>query len=106
MSESVNLGTEVTPLIVCNKQQQKQSYSREPVYIYAIAAAIGGFVCTYDTGSISSVIALPIFQERFFVHGTLEYYESILLASYLTTSMLGALFSGYFCGNKLQRIIF
>jgi hypothetical protein len=104
MSNSVTLITEVTPLICNNQQQQQQQQivlftSRKSVYIYAIIAAVGGFVCGYDTGSISSVIALPIFQKRFFIHGSLEYYESILLASYLVTSMLGAFFSGYFCGN-------
>lgn len=83
--------TEVTPLI--------PKKGRKLVHIYAIIAAIGGFICGYDTGSISSIVALPIFQERFFLDGSVAYYQSILLASYLVTSMLGAFFSGYFCGK-------
>lgn len=89
--------TEASPLLICNEQQELAD--RKYVYTYAIIAATGGFVCTYDTGSISSIIALPIFQKHFFVNGSIEYYESILLASYLVTSMLGALSSGFFCGN-------
>jgi hypothetical protein len=71
---------------------------RRSVYWYASMAAVGGFVCGYDTGSISSIIALPIFQKLFFLDKTLAYYESILLASFLVTSMIGAFISGYFCG--------
>jgi hypothetical protein len=97
MSDTESFVTEVTPLI---KQQQIIHSSRKLVYIYAIIAAIGGFICGYDTGSISSIIALPVFQDRFFIHGSLAYYQSILLASYLVTSMLGAFFSGYFCGKE------
>lgn len=86
---------EATPLLT---SLNIQTYSRKNVYLYAIIAAVGGFICGYDTGSISSIIALPIFQKRFFIHGSIAYYESILLASYLVTSMLGAFFSGYICG--------
>lgn len=92
MSELENLITEVTPLI--HRRQ-----SRKLVYLYASIAAVGGFICGYDTGSISSIIALPIFQQRFFLYGSLAFYQSILLASYLVTSMLGAFSSGYFCGK-------
>lgn len=84
--------TEVTPLLIPKR--------RKLVHVYAIIAAIGGFICGYDTGSISSILALPVFQDRFFIHGSVAYYQSILLASYLVTSMLGAFFSGYFCGNN------
>ncbi|KAI8063017.1 general substrate transporter [Thamnidium elegans] len=101
MSELENLITEVTPLI-----QQRQS--RKLVYLYASTAAVGGFICGYDTGSISSIIALPIFQRRFFLYGSLAFYQSILLASYLVTSMMGAFSSGYFCdaiGRKHSMLL-
>ncbi|KAG1181489.1 hypothetical protein G6F36_009854 [Rhizopus arrhizus] len=65
---------------------------RRSVYWYASMAAVGGFVCGYDTGSISSIIALPIFQKLFFLDKTLAYYEnkigrrnSIFFSSFLLT---------------------
>jgi hypothetical protein len=95
MPKSINPVTEATPLLL----NDTIIPFRRPVYIYSIIAAVGGFICGYDTGSISSIVSLPIFQKRFFIHGSLAYYESILLASYLITSMCGAFFSGYFCGK-------
>ncbi|KAI9481023.1 MAG: general substrate transporter [Benjaminiella poitrasii] len=94
MSDTVNLVSEVIPLLI-----NRSMPFRKSVYLYALVAAIGGFVCGYDTGSISSIIALPLFQKRFFTSNTFAYYESILLASYLVTSMCGAFFSGYFCDH-------
>jgi MFS family permease len=73
--------------------------STQKVYRYSLIAAVGGFVCGYDTGSISSILALPIFQHYFYKTKSTAYYESLLLASYLVTSMMGALMSGYFCGK-------
>jgi hypothetical protein len=94
--------TEITPLIHENQQRNPiNKQNRLYVYLYASIVAVGGFITGYDTGSISSIIALPIFKERFFLYGSLAYYESILLASYLVTSMFGAIFSGYFCGKEI-----
>jgi hypothetical protein len=71
------------------------------VFIHAIMAAFGGFVCGYDTGSISSIIALPLFQKYFYKSTySIAYYESLLLTFYLITSMIGAFASGYFCGKS------
>ncbi|CAO3699856.1 unnamed protein product [Rhizopus stolonifer] len=79
-----------------------ESIDYRSAYWYASVAAVGGFVCGYDTGSISSIIALPIFQKLFFLNKPLAYYESLLLASFLVTSMTGAFISGYFC-DKIGR---
>lgn len=95
------MDTETTPLLLhssTNAVVSLRSY-RTSAYFYASVAALGGLVCGYDTGSISGIIALPYFQEQFFTHGSLAYYESMLLASYLIMSMCGAFFSGYFCGT-------
>jgi uncharacterized membrane protein (UPF0136 family) len=92
------MDTEATPLLLSSSTKLLSSY-RTSAYCYAIIAAVGGFVCGYDTGSISSIIALPYFQRRFFIHGSLAHYESMLLASYLITSMCGAFSSGFFCGT-------
>ncbi|KAI8090898.1 general substrate transporter [Gilbertella persicaria] len=75
------------------------NHSSRPVHVYATIAAMGGLVCGYDTGSISGIIALPNFQERFFLYGSSAYYQSMLLASFLVTCMSGAFFSGYFCDH-------
>lgn len=91
---------EATPLLPL-----ENTPTRTYVYLYSTIAAVGGFICGYDTGSISSIIALPLFQKRFFTHGSIAYYESILLASYLITSMCGAFFSGYMCGKNMVMII-
>ncbi|KAI9283132.1 general substrate transporter [Sporodiniella umbellata] len=66
-------------------------------YRYAMIAGIGGLISGYDTGSIASIIALPIFREQFFRKESIAFYESLLLASFLVTSMLGAFSSGYVC---------
>lgn len=95
MSTPSSLLTEATPLLL----QDAIIPLRKSVHVYSLVAAVGGFICGFDTGSISSIISLPMFQSRFFINGSLAYYESILLASYLVTSMCGAFFSGYFCGN-------
>lgn len=102
MSKSDNLITEVSPLLEGSGRYgttQKKKTNRALVYTYSIIAAVGGFITGYDTGSISSIVALPLFQKRFFLLNSLAYYESLLLASYLVTATIGAVSSGYFCGN-------
>lgn len=74
---------------------------RKAVYISSVVAAAGGFICGYDTGSISGILAMPIFQERFFTEENMVYLQGLLLALYLTTAALGAFFSGFFCGKLL-----
>lgn len=95
MTQTTDLVNEAIPLLT-----SKDTPTRRYVYLYSTIAAVGGFICGYDTGSISSIIALPIFQKQFFTHGSIAYYESTLLASYLVTSMCGAFFSGFICGKK------
>ncbi|KAI8641034.1 general substrate transporter [Parasitella parasitica] len=104
MPKLINPITEVSPLL----QHDTAIPIRRFVYVYSIIAAGGGLICGYDTGSISSVITLPIFQDKFFIHGSLAYYQSILLASYLVTSMCGAFFSGFCCdsiGRKKSMLL-
>ncbi|KAI8984246.1 general substrate transporter [Mycotypha africana] len=93
---------ETTPLLSQVNNGVSATTYRNTVYLYSIIAAVGGLVCTYDTGSISSIIALPNFRQQFYKHRSIEYYESIILVSYLITSMCGAFISGYFC-DRLGR---
>ncbi|KAL9551463.1 hypothetical protein MBANPS3_004253 [Mucor bainieri] len=106
MPASIHLTTEATPLLPL--QDAAIIPFRRSVYTYSLIAAVGGFICGFDTGSISSILSLPTFQSRFFINGSLAYYESILLASYLITSMCGAFVSGYFCdgiGRKHSMLL-
>lgn len=73
---------------------------RKAVYLSSIVAAVGGFVCGYDVGSISGILAMPIFQAKFFTEENITYLQGLLLALYLTTAAVGALTSGYFCGKS------
>jgi hypothetical protein len=79
---------------------------RKAVYLSAIVAAVGGFVCGYDTGSISGILAMPIFQAKFFTEENMVYLQGLLLALYLMTAALGAFFSGFFCGKFFFRLCF
>jgi MFS family permease len=72
---------------------------RKAVYFSAVVAAVGGFVCGYDTGSVSGILAMPIFQAKFFTEENMVYLQGLLLALFLTTAALGAFFSGFFCGK-------
>lgn len=72
---------------------------RKAVYLSAIVAAVGGFVCGYDTGAVSGILAMPLFKAAFFTSDNIVYLQGLLLALYLMTAALGAFFSGYFCGK-------
>lgn len=72
---------------------------RKAVYVSSMVAAVGGFICGYDTGAVSGILAMPIFQNNFFTEENITYLQGLLLALYLTTAALGAFSSGYFCGK-------
>lgn len=72
---------------------------RKAMYLSAIVAAVGGFICGYDTGSISGILAMPQFTDNFFTEDNITYLQGLLLALYLMTAALGAFFSGFFCGK-------
>ncbi|KAI9354949.1 general substrate transporter [Pilaira anomala] len=69
---------------------------RKAVYLSSMVAAVGGFICGFDTGAISGILAMPVFTENFFTEENIVYLQGLLLALYLTTAALGAFFSGYF----------
>lgn len=71
---------------------------RKGVYISSIVAAVGGFISGYDTGAVSGILTMPIFQDDFFTPDNLTYLQGLLLAFFLMTAALGAFFSGFFCG--------
>lgn len=71
---------------------------RKGVYISSIVAALGGFLCGYDTGAVSGILTMGPFQDRFFTPDDMEYLEGLILAFFLMTAALGAFFSGFFCG--------
>ncbi|ORZ25279.1 general substrate transporter [Absidia repens] len=76
---------------------------RKPVYLSSLVAAFGGALCGYDTGCISSIIAMKIFKVKFFTEYSYTYLEGLLLVSYLMTAALGSLSSGYFCDRFSRK---
>jgi MFS family permease len=82
--------------------QDEPNKFRKAVYVSAFVAAIGGFVCGYDTGSISGIMAMPTFNDQFFDPDQIVYLQGLLLALYLMTAALGSFSSGVLCG-KIQN---
>ncbi|ORZ20299.1 general substrate transporter [Absidia repens] len=76
---------------------------RKSVYLSSTVAAFGGALCGYDTGCISSILAMEIFKAKFFTQETYVYLQGLLLAFYLMTAALGAFFSGYFCDRFSRK---
>jgi hypothetical protein len=73
---------------------------RKAVYLSAIVAAVGGFICGYDTGSISGILAMDLFNAKFFNQSNAEYLQGLLLAFFMMTAALGSFTSGALCGKK------
>ncbi|KAG2173597.1 hypothetical protein INT43_005015 [Umbelopsis isabellina] len=83
----------------------KNKGMRKSVYIAATMAAVGGFVCGYDTGAVSGILVMPTFQASFpeFEDETqFVYLEGLLVAFMLMTAALGAFLSGPIC-DKIGR---
>ncbi|KAI8088410.1 general substrate transporter [Thamnidium elegans] len=76
---------------------------RKAVYVSSMVAAVGGFICGYDTGAVSGILAMPIFQNNFFTEENITYLQGLLLALYLMTAALGAFSSGYFCDRFSRK---
>ncbi|KAI8990957.1 general substrate transporter [Mycotypha africana] len=76
---------------------------RKAIYLSAIVAAVGGFVCGYDTGAISGILAMPQFVDNFFTEDNLAYLQGLLLALYLMTATLGSFSSGYLCDRFSRK---
>ncbi|KAL0093888.1 general substrate transporter [Phycomyces blakesleeanus] len=76
---------------------------RKAVYLSAIVAAVGGFVCGYDTGAVSGILSMEPFQAYFFTPDNLVYLQGLLLALFLMTAALGAFFSGFFCDRFSRK---
>ncbi|KAI8884194.1 general substrate transporter [Backusella circina FSU 941] len=79
--------------------QQEPNKFRKAVYVSAFVAAIGGFVCGYDTGSISGIMAMPTFNDHFFDPDQVVYLQGLLLALYLMAAALGSFSSGVLCAS-------
>lgn len=77
---------------------------RKAVYLSAIVAAVGGFICGYDTGAVTGITAMPLFQSNFFTEDNIDYLQGLLFALYLMTAAIGAFFSGYLCGKFSLKI--
>lgn len=69
-----------------------------------MVAAIGGFLCGFDTGATGGVLTMAPFRQRFFTNehpsssSSSEYLEGSFLATYLMMAAIGSFSSGYFCG--------
>ena len=99
--------TPIDPEVMSTKSVDTvQPGIRKGVYLSSIVAAIGGFLCGFDTGATSGVLTMIPFQERFFTEDNLQYLQGLLLAFFLMTAALGALFSGYICGKYSIYIYF
>ncbi|KAG2198590.1 hypothetical protein INT47_001037 [Mucor saturninus] len=76
---------------------------RKAVYLSAIVAAVGGFICGYDTGAVTGITAMPLFQSNFFTEDNIDYLQGLLFALYLMTAAIGAFFSGYLCDRFSRK---
>ncbi|KAI8341896.1 general substrate transporter [Chlamydoabsidia padenii] len=84
-------------------QDEQPKPFRQSVYLSSLVAAFGGALCGYDTGCISSIIAMDIFKKRFFIQHTYTHNQGLLLVFYLITASLGSLSSGYFCDRFSRK---
>ncbi|KAI7868616.1 general substrate transporter [Spinellus fusiger] len=79
----------ISPIVIVRK-------SRKSLYLAALVAAAGGFVVGFDSGSISGVLAMELFAQRF-LNVDSTYRQGLLVAMMLFTATLGGLMSGYTC---------
>ncbi|KAG0175940.1 hypothetical protein DFQ29_006760 [Apophysomyces sp. BC1021] len=68
--------------------QQPRAGVRKAVYLSALVAALGGFVCGYDTGAVSGILPMEPFASRFFTKDNVNYLQGLLLALFLMTATI------------------
>ncbi|KAG2223333.1 hypothetical protein INT45_008990 [Circinella minor] len=96
--------TPIDPEVMSTKSVDTiQPGIRKGVYLSSMIAAVGGFLCGFDTGATSGVLTMIPFQERFFTEENLQYLQGLLLAFFLMTAALSAFFSGYFCDRFSRK---
>ncbi|KAI9268147.1 general substrate transporter [Phascolomyces articulosus] len=95
--------TPVDPEVLSTKSVDTvQVGFRKGLYLSSIVAAVGGFLCGFDTGATSGILTMIPFKERFFNESNIDYLQGLMLAFFLMTAALGAFFSGYFC-DRISR---
>ncbi|KAI9486212.1 MAG: general substrate transporter [Benjaminiella poitrasii] len=100
IDQELDIGDDKSSLTISDDEPKR---FRKAVYVSALVAAIGGFLCGYDTGAVSGILAIPIFQSYFFTPDNLDYLQGLLLALYLMTAALGAFFTGFFCDRFSRK---
>ncbi|KAL0097141.1 general substrate transporter [Phycomyces blakesleeanus] len=85
-------------------QAPPQPQFRKSVYLSALVAAFGGFVCGFDTGAISGIMAIPVFKTYFFTPTNMVYFQGFILALFLMTAAIGSLLSGFCCDVTILLI--
>ncbi|GAM17014.1 hypothetical protein SAMD00019534_001890 [Acytostelium subglobosum LB1] len=86
-----------------NKKSSKRN--GKTIYISATLAAIGGWVCGYDTGAVTGIMVMPTFTNYYTELAnpdTYVYYSGLCFSLMLMTAAIGAFVSGPIC-DKIGR---
>eukprot|EP01133_Synstelium_polycarpum_P011496 gene11496-13409_t len=94
-----------SPITFGSHSKSSGKGGRTSIYIASTLAALGGFVCGFDTGAVTGIMVMPAFRASF---PELEnedrfiYLSGLLFAFMLMTAALGAFLSGPIC-DKIGR---